>query len=1063
MRLSTSVTWRGSMRFRVRLGAFLVSFLVFALNEGLCVDLQGPGVITSQSSDGGVSVYAEKAADGRIDTLARTGWSESARVNPWWKVDMGAIYCLRKISLVNRISSDVSLASRVRNNVIRAGLSSQHLLNQEIGRVSEDQAISGAVLDFLPDPYVTARYVSVDIPGSGADTIVQLVEVMIEEVTVDTIQTDTPTALTLTGLATNQSSIDMSGSWEADRAIDGSSQYDDTSCSRTNVELNPWWHIDLNSPRCVGKIAIRNIDDIKHTTRLELEGAVVRAGLDATPTANPTCGSPVSQYQALINDWIEFTCDPSRLARYVSVDVPTETALTLCEVMIWPCDLPEIAIALADRPGSQSSTMNSQGSTRALDGLPEDPFCSLTNYEENPWWTVDLESNNCLGKIQVRNTGSAEEPDLLGAVVRAGLSEVPTDNNMCGSPVTGGQSVKNDWVEFTCDPPVLARYVSVDIPGMASLKVCEVVVATCDFQPEVNKLDFTLVTNPALVGITETEDDNATMTAYKGPGDITASVSFGRQLTTGGNSGELPSGSMVSSDPSTGCAARLILRLPEEGGIDRAGVFYSEAISNDITTRIQTVILPREDATHLSPVERTQTASIEDSVVLQMRDVNSPNTNYRWRRNGSDVIEAWNGLLNVAIPNVTKEDEGVYSCFALDQEDEQLHGIMRLIVRGCSAGHWDPPSCLKTCRRCFNGGVCDDESGTCVCATGFSGDNCEQAHGRNVFGKTADQRCSNSTDPHHEACRGRLFCLPDPYGCSCAAGYMGLDCMQECLEGTFGADCKQTCHCTSGGTCNKDTGECSSGCEAPYFGSNCQCSTQNSVVGLEATTGGPHQLFVAWQPDACSSGYELTTTDDCGNSVSQELPMETTYHFITDLGSPLNYRVHIRPLYPGDVQGPEMASPPLTTRAPSESPTEVNSISVTSSSLSFSWSKPPCGSRGGIITGYTYILTEVGPPSTEVVQSVTSEESVTIQGLSPLTEYSFQVAASTTAGAGPYSGAVRTTTSLSVTVSPTDRTQGPISMSPTDRTLGPTSLAVVLETEIATVILLSLTVVSVVV
>ncbi|XP_038059716.1 uncharacterized protein LOC119730762 [Patiria miniata] len=861
-----------------------------------------------------------------------------------------------------------------------------------------DQAVDGAVVDFLLNPYVTARYVSLDIRGSSYEIVVQLVEVMIEEVTMDTIQIDAPTALHLSGLPSSQSSnySNSSGTWYASGAVDGSSlySYDAAHCSHTDQDLNPWWKIDLTSDHCIGKIAIRNPDHLEHDYRLRLQGAVVRAGLREAHLDNPTCGSPVTLYQALINDWIEFTCDSYRPARYVSVNIPRETWLSLAEVMVWPCELHPAALNLTDKPSSQSSTDGSFVADRALDSLPKEPYCSLTIFEMNPWWMVDLESSQCLGQIRVWSY--TQGSNFQDAVVRAGLSDNYTENVVCGRQV----QASSVFAEFTCDPPVLARYVSVDIPGIATLGLCEVTVATCDFNKEVDGVDFTVVVNPSLLG--PTGDNDSVIAVYRVPEEITSNVSFGRQVSTGGSPG-LPSGSGEIVDSSLGCAVRL-LRLPEEGRLDRTGVFYAETTRNGLTTRIQAVILPKDESTvHIRPVVRTQTTSIGDSAVMEMQNASSPSEDYRWRRSGSDIIEPWNNLLSVSIPNVAKDDEGAYSCFVVNQENEQLHGIMRLIVRDCLPGHWGPPSCLKTCRRCYNGGVCDDESGACVCAPGFSGDNCEQAHGRNVFGKTADQRCPGSTDPHHEACRGRLFCLPDPYGCSCAAGYMGLDCMQECAEGTFGADCKQTCHCASGGTCSKDTGECSNGCEAPNFGSNCQCTTENGVLGLEVTSGDPHQPFVAWQPDACSSGYELTTRDECGNSVSQETILETTYHFITDLKFPLNYRVHFRPLYPGDVKGPEVTF--SQTRKPTKAPTEVNSTSVTSTSLSFSWSKPPCGSRGGIITGYTYILTEVGPESVVVIQSVTSQESETIQGLSPLSEYSFQVAANTTAGAGPYSQA----------------------------------------------------------
>ena len=43
---------------------------------------------------------------------------------------------------------------------------------------------------------------------------------------------------------------------------------------------------------------------------------------------------------------------------------------------------------------------------------------------------------------------------------------------------------------------------------------------------------------------------------------------------------------------------------------------------------------------------------------------------------------------------------------------------------GCSAGQWGPPACTGRCNQCYNGGVCDDETGQCICAPGFSGPNC---------------------------------------------------------------------------------------------------------------------------------------------------------------------------------------------------------------------------------------------------------------------------------------------------------------------------------------------------
>lgn len=64
-----------------------------------------------------------------------------------------------------------------------------------------------------------------------------------------------------------------------------------------------------------------------------------------------------------------------------------------------------------------------------------------------------------------------------------------------------------------------------------------------------------------------------------------------------------------------------------------------------------------------------------------MINKNSPTSSYRWKHNG-DGVDGWNNQLTVTIPSVVKSDEGIYSCFVDGQENQQLHGIMRLIVRG---------------------------------------------------------------------------------------------------------------------------------------------------------------------------------------------------------------------------------------------------------------------------------------------------------------------------------------------------------------------------------------------
>ena len=52
----------------------------------------------------------------------------------------------------------------------------------------------------------------------------------------------------------------------------------------------------------------------------------------------------------------------------------------------------------------------------------------------------------------------------------------PTENQQCGSPATAEQFVKGVMVGFMCDPPVKAKYVSLDINAKGKLDITEVTV-----------------------------------------------------------------------------------------------------------------------------------------------------------------------------------------------------------------------------------------------------------------------------------------------------------------------------------------------------------------------------------------------------------------------------------------------------------------------------------------------------------------------------------------------------------------------------------------------------------
>ncbi|XP_037528263.1 protein sidekick-2-like [Rhipicephalus sanguineus] len=210
------------------------------------------------------------------------------------------------------------------------------------------------------------------------------------------------------------------------------------------------------------------------------------------------------------------------------------------------------------------------------------------------------------------------------------------------------------------------------------------------------------------------------------------------------------------------------------------------------------------------PTILSQTISLNEGAEIQNAIGGGSIT---WYKDGESV----NGIGGkIQIRNAQLGDGGLYAF-------RQAYGFVqtsRLVVRACPNGTYGG-GCQLICPPCLNGGICHDITGVCVCPPGFIGERCEGFCNAYHFGKNCTHNCTELSalaggDPR---CRGMLFCLPDPYGCSCYPGFRGVDCTDVCLAGTYGADCKQRrlCHCRNGGGCHPQRGVCPDNiCEEGY-------------------------------------------------------------------------------------------------------------------------------------------------------------------------------------------------------------------------------------------------------
>ncbi|XP_072048352.1 receptor-type tyrosine-protein phosphatase kappa-like [Amphiura filiformis] len=337
----------------------------------------------------------------------------------------------------------------------------------------------------------------------------------------------------------------------------------------------------------------------------------------------------------------------------------------------------------------------------------------------------------------------------------------------------------------------------------------------------------------------------------------------------------------------------------------------------------------------------------------------------------------------------------------------------------CAAKTWGP-SCKNHCPVCYNGGVCEDESGTCICAPGFSGPKCQIVHGRNTFGQDGGFRCSGRDFNTSPGCQGRLLCQLDPYGCSCAAGYMGRD---SCSPGTFGADCKQECHCSAESSeCDGATGVCSGNCSDGWSGVNCQVATMSELtIFAQSAT----ELSVTWssygEPESYEVYYQITNEDQCkGTNGDRQLVYKgagTTYN-ISGLTPYSSYNVSVKSIH-SDCETDEINGVDITDEAAPTAAPENLGFSATSNSITFTWDEIPCGNRGGSIIAYDYELNSVSNTTTGRVK--------TFSPLPACSSYIFKVSGVNSIGNGPYTSEINGRTSDQKPGQVTSLTVNPIS------------------------------------
>uniref|UniRef100_A0A3B4ZQB7 Si:ch211-215k15.4 n=1 Tax=Stegastes partitus TaxID=144197 RepID=A0A3B4ZQB7_9TELE len=284
------------------------------------VALQGEAAQSSTLS----FAAASKAIDGRRNSFYSHGSCSHTAVgetNPWWRLDLRQTFVIISIKVTNRGDC---CAERLDGAEILVGDSLQNNGNDNPRCATISHIAAGKTSTYQCDGgSMVGRFVNVMIPGKSKTLTLCEVEVYA-----------VPAVEPLPNVALNKPAAQSTVSSDGlpSHAVSGCSSgvYGNLCCTHTVLQRDPWWRVDLLAVHKVSAVTIFNRVDC---CAERLLGAQILIGnsLENNGMKNPRCGAIFS-----LDNRRTFTFQCNLMeGRYVTVAIPGDNVLTLCEVEVY--------------------------------------------------------------------------------------------------------------------------------------------------------------------------------------------------------------------------------------------------------------------------------------------------------------------------------------------------------------------------------------------------------------------------------------------------------------------------------------------------------------------------------------------------------------------------------------------------------------------------------------------------------------------------------------------------------------------------------------------------------
>ena len=402
------------------------------------------GKSASQSSNLGTGTIAGLAIDGNTDGNYSSGSVSHTKseYQPWWQVDLGAVYSLTDVKIWNRTDCCTDRLSTFYILVSDVPFTSTDLNTAKNQSGVNNYYVGGSAgSPTTVNINRTGRYVRIQLSTTNSLHMAE-VQVFTTTLTPTPTSTNTPTP-TLTALPsgvniTSGKAVSQSSNLEststANLAIDGitNGNYSSGSVSHTKSEYQPWWQIDLGAIYTLTNIKIWNRTDCC-TDRLSTFYVLVSdVPFTSTDLNLAKSQSGVSNFYISGSAGSPTTININRTGRYVRIQLSTTNSLHMAEVQVFstglapaptatmtstrtptitptrtPPSLPAPYNIAAGKSASQSSTYGTASAGLAVDGNTDGVFnngsVNHTNSDSQAWWQVDLGGVYTLTDVQVWN------------------------------------------------------------------------------------------------------------------------------------------------------------------------------------------------------------------------------------------------------------------------------------------------------------------------------------------------------------------------------------------------------------------------------------------------------------------------------------------------------------------------------------------------------------------------------------------------------------------------------------------------------------------------------------